>query len=108
MEFELGTYELHPDANFNFQLNRMVMYADGDLEEVKEAASRITDMASWDSTFLELGERALREGRTVQAISYLRGAEFFMYEDIGEKHHLYEGAMNLFYAHYSHVFVREG
>ncbi len=98
MEFKVGTYDLHPEANFNFQLNRMVMYADGDLEEVKEAARKITDMASWVSTFLELGERALQEGRTGQAISYFRGAEFFMYGDIQEKHRIYERAMDLFYA----------
>ncbi len=104
MEFKVGTYDLHPEANFNFQLNRMVMYADGDLEEVKEAARKITDMASWVSTFLELGERALREGRTAQAISYFRGAEFFMYGDVRAKHRIYERAMDLFYDHYSRVF----
>jgi hypothetical protein len=51
-DFKAGTFELHPDADFNFQMNRMVMWGDGDLEEVKEAALKITGMASWVSTFL--------------------------------------------------------
>ncbi|MDI6873549.1 alpha/beta hydrolase family protein [Candidatus Solincola sp.] len=106
LNFKIGTHDLHPDANFNFQLNRMVMYADGDLEEVKEAARKITDMRSWVKTFVDLGERALGEGRVAQAISYLRGAEFFMYEDIEEKHRLYDRATSLFYEHYSRFFEK--
>ncbi|MBC7252897.1 MAG: alpha/beta fold hydrolase [Actinobacteria bacterium] len=103
-EFKVGTYDLHGDANFNFQLNRMLMYGGGDLEEVKEAAKKITDMASWVSTFIDYGERALREGRVRQAIAYFRGAEFFMYGDVREKHRVYERATELFYEHYSHIF----
>jgi hypothetical protein len=26
LAFKKGTYEFHPDANFNFQMNRMVMF----------------------------------------------------------------------------------
>lgn len=102
--FRVGTYNLHPDANFNFQLNRMVMYADGDLEEVREAAKKVSDMASWVSTFKSLGEKALGEGRVAQAISYFRGAEFFMYGDLEEKHRLYDRVTSLFYEHYSRFF----
>ena len=104
LPFKKGTFELHPDANFNFQLNRLVMWSGADLEEVKEAAPKITDLGSWVSTFLTLGETALQEGRTEQAIAYFRGAEFFIYDDIEEKKRVGEKAQKLFYDHYSHFF----
>ncbi len=104
LPFRKGTYELHPDANFNFQLNRLVMWSGADLEEVKEAAQKIADLGSWVSTFLALAEAALREGRTEQAIAYFRGAEFFIYDDLEEKRRVGEKASSLFYEHYSHIF----
>jgi pimeloyl-ACP methyl ester carboxylesterase len=102
--FSKGTFELHPDANFNFQMNRLVMWSGADLEEVKEAARMVTGLRSWVSTFLALGETALREGRTAQAIAYFRGAEFFSYDDIEKKKRVGEKANNLFYDHYSYLF----
>ncbi|MBN2027962.1 MAG: alpha/beta fold hydrolase [Actinobacteria bacterium] len=102
--FRKGTFELHPDANFNFQMNRLVMWSGADLEEVKAVAQKITDLGSWVSTFLALGEKALSEGRTQQAMAYFRGAEFFIYDDIEKKRRTGEKANGLFYEHYSHVF----
>ena len=104
LHFKKGTFELHPDANFNFQMNRLVMWGGADLEEVKAAAQQIKDLESWISTFLALGEKALSEGHTQQAIAYFRGAEFFIYDDIEKKRRLGEKANSLFYDHYSHIF----
>jgi pimeloyl-ACP methyl ester carboxylesterase len=105
MTFRKGTYELHPDANFNYQLNRMVMWSGADLDEVRETARKISDMSSWVAEFLALGEKALQEGRVENAIAYLRGAEFFMYDDIEEKIRVFDKATDLFYDHYSHIFA---
>lgn len=102
--FKEGTFGLHPDANFNFQLNRLVMWSGADLEEVREAAGRITSLGSWISTFLDLGEKALRDGRAEQAIAYFRGAEFFAYDDLEEKKRIGEKAASLFYDHYASLF----
>lgn len=102
--FRKGTFDLHPDANFNFQMNRLVMWGGADLEEVKEAAHKIEDLRSWVTTFLALGEKALREGRTGPAIAYFRGAEFFMYDDLVEKVRVYDRARSLFYEHHSRLF----
>jgi pimeloyl-ACP methyl ester carboxylesterase len=102
--FKKGTFKLHPDSNFNYQMNRMVMWSGADLEEVKEAAQKITDMGTWVPTFLALGETALREGRVEQAIAYFRGAEFFIFDDIEEKIRVSDKASDLFYDHYSHIF----
>lgn len=102
--FKTGSYRFHPDPNFNFQLNRMATHGDVDLEELREAAKRIKDMRTWVSTFLELGERAENEGRLETAATYLRGAEFFMYDDIVEKHRVYEKAVALFRQSNARVF----
>ena len=32
--FKTGTYELNSDANFNYQLNRVIMWDGGDADEV--------------------------------------------------------------------------
>lgn len=37
-----GTYQLHDEANFNFQLNRTLMWGGGDLEEIKTIAPAIS------------------------------------------------------------------
>jgi alpha-beta hydrolase superfamily lysophospholipase len=102
--FKKGTFKLHPDANFNFQMNRLVMWSGADLDELKEATRKITDLGSWVSTFLALGESALRDGRTEHAIAYFRGAEFFIYDDIDEKKRVGKRANSLFYDHYSRIF----
>jgi hypothetical protein len=102
--FKKGTFKLHPDSNFNYQMNRMVMNSGADLDEVRAAARKITDIGSWVSTFLALGETALDEGRVEHAIAYFRGAEFFIYDDIGEKMRVSDRANDLFYDHFSHIF----
>lgn len=102
--FRRGTFAFHADANFNFQMNRLVMWSGADPEEVREVAHGITDLRSWVSTFLALGERALHERRMEPAMAYLRGAEFFLYDDLEEKARLHQRARDLFYAHHSHLF----
>ena len=47
--FKKGTYKFNEDANFNFQLNRVVMWGNGDPDEIKSVAKGITDSASWVS-----------------------------------------------------------
>ncbi len=102
--FREGTFAFHPDANFNFQMNRLVMWSGADPEEVREAARGISDLRSWVSTFLALGEKALGEGRKGPAMAYLRGAEFFLFDDVEEKVRLHERARDLFYEHHSRLF----
>ena len=45
--FKKGTYDFHSDANFNFQLNRVVMWNGGDAEEIRRVAVKIHDSESW-------------------------------------------------------------
>ena len=39
--FKTGTYELNSDANFNYQLNRVIMWDGGDADEVMAVSQRI-------------------------------------------------------------------
>ena len=39
--FKKGVYKLNEQSNFDFQLNRVVMWDGGDLEEIKAVGSKI-------------------------------------------------------------------
>jgi len=49
-----GTYKFNQDPNFNFQLNRVIMWGNGDPEEVSAAAGKITDSRSWVKALTQL------------------------------------------------------
>lgn len=42
--FRKGTYQFNREPNFNFQLNRVVMWGNGDPEEVLSVSEGITDL----------------------------------------------------------------
>jgi pimeloyl-ACP methyl ester carboxylesterase len=105
INFKTGTFPLHPNPNFNFQLNRANIWSNGDLDELKNAAAQITDAATWRSELLKTAEGALRQGRTEQAIAYYRMAEFFMYDGDSAKIATYDKAVQLFYNYHSELFA---
>ena len=80
IEFKTGTYELNSDANFNFQLNRVIMWDGGDADEVAAVSQNIKTSSDWVSTMEQLSEKAHAEGRTANEIAYLRMSEFFIYD----------------------------
>lgn len=102
--FKRGTYQIVPDANFNFQLNRVIMWDGGDADEVRQAGRSITDSKSWVQTMISLAKRAEKEGRTENAIGYWRMAEFFVYDGDERKLKLYRKASELFCRHYAPYF----
>lgn len=53
-----GVYSLHPNPNFNFQLNRTLHWGGGDLAELREAGRKITDTKSWERKLMALGTKA--------------------------------------------------
>jgi len=97
--FQKGTYKFNDDPNFNFQLNRVVFWGDGDPEEIKEIAKDIVDSASWVKALQNLAEKAEKDGRVDAQIGYLRMSEFFMYDSDPEKLETYTKAKELFYRH---------
>ena len=51
IKFKKGTYKFHTNPNFNYQLNRTYAWSNGDLEELKTVAAKITDAASWKRNY---------------------------------------------------------
>ena len=55
-----GVYQLSDDANFNYQLNRVVNWNGGRLEDVQKVGGRIRDSADWKRELIALGDEAKR------------------------------------------------
>ena len=106
--FRKGTYQFNSDANFNFQLNRLVMWGNGDPDEIASVSERITDGAGWVRALTQLAEKAEADGRTEAQIGYLRMSEFFMYDSDSAKLETYRRARELFYQHYDAVLQERG
>lgn len=102
--FSTGTYELHSNPNFNYQLNRTHSWSNGDLKDLEDVAAKIRDAATWEKELLQIAEKALKENRIEQAIAYYRMAEFFMYDGHPSKMKTYDKAVSLFYAYNSELF----
>ncbi len=97
MEFSIGTYKLHGDPNFNYQLNRTIMLSGGSLKDITEAVARMMDMRSFIKEMRLLADKALCENREGHALAYIRTAEFFMNESDPDKEKLYWEYKELFY-----------
>ena len=98
--FKRGTYELNADPNFNFQLNRVIQWDGGRLEDVKPVAADIHSSADWKRHLIALGNAAMAENRMENAIAYYRMSEFFMYDGDPDKIAFYQKATELFYDFY--------
>lgn len=102
--FKKGVYKLNEQSNFDFQLNRLVMWNGGDLEEVKAVGKKIKTSEDWKRELISLGDKAYAEGRTENAIGYYRMSEFFMYDGDPDKEKYYIKATELFYDYYADYF----
>lgn len=102
--FKKGVYKLNEQSNFDFQLNRVVMWDGGDLEEIKTVGPGIQTSEDWKRELIALGDRADSEGRTENAIAYYRMSEFFMYDGDPDKKTYYAKAAKMFYDYYRSVF----
>lgn len=102
--FKKGVYKLNAQSNFDFQLNRIVMWDGGDLEEIKAVGPKIKTSEDWKRELIALGDKAVSEGRTENAIAYYRMSEFFMYDGDPDKKAYYVKATEMFYDYYKPVF----
>lgn len=102
--FRTGVYHLNDEPNFNYQLNRTLMWSGGDLDELRLAGGKIKDSSDWETEMVALAGKALSEGRVVHAIAYFRMAEFFMFDGNPRKLEIYRKARTLFYGHYAGIF----
>ncbi|MCB2356461.1 alpha/beta hydrolase [Clostridium estertheticum] len=102
--FAKGIYNLNKEPNFNYQLNRVVMWNGGDLEDVKKIAEKIKDSASWKKELIGIGDQAKKQRRIKEAIGYYRMSEFFMYDGDLDKIKYYKLATDMFYDYYKEYF----
>ncbi|MBQ9155888.1 MAG: alpha/beta hydrolase [Eubacterium sp.] len=98
--FKKGTYQFNKEPNFDFQLNRLVMWGHGDPKEIARVSGKISDSRTWVKALSLLAGKAEKEGRTEARIGYLRMSEFFMYDSDPAKLETYRQAKELFYDYY--------
>ncbi len=87
--FPIGFYnDLHPDFSINFQMNRFYNWSNDEdmLKEMREVSASIHNYEEYINKFLELSEKALKDGNKLKAAYYLRGAEFYIKESDPQKH----------------------
>lgn len=102
--FKKGIYKLNNDPNFDFQLNRTIMWDGGCLEDIQKIASKIVDSSSWKYELTRLAVQAEKEKRIENAIAYYRMSEFFMYDGDPDKKNAYLKSTTLFYEFYELYF----
>jgi pimeloyl-ACP methyl ester carboxylesterase len=68
------------DEGMNYTLNRPLLdgKAVNRVDEVRAVAPQITDIATWDTTWLALAKRAEAQQRWLDAASYYHQAEFYL------------------------------
>ena len=98
--FPVGYYPFHKSQVFNFQLNRWHSLGYARYEDMAEVGPRIASFSDWKREMLALAERAVAEGRTVNAAFYYRAAEFYTQADDPDKEVLYDRFAELFHSAY--------
>ncbi len=104
--FQKGYWHFCPQANFNFQLNRAIMWDGGRKEDIDKIGASVTSSEAWVRAMRRLTDEAHAEGRTQNEIAYRRMTEFFMYDSDPDKRKTYEDAAALFYDYYGDYFDR--
>ena len=102
-EFPVGYYDLHPDVTLNFQLNRFWNWV-GELQmldELRRVAPSLTNYDQWIRHLLDLGERALGQGRMLAGAYLIRTGEFFMPADDPRRRGARHTFLNTVLTHYS-------
>ena len=102
-----GTYKLHDEANFNFQLNRTIMWGDGDLNELSEISKKIVTTEDWVKEFTSVAQKAENNNEIAKALSYYRMAEFFEFDGSPNKDKLFNQSKKLFYTYNKAIFENE-
>jgi len=104
IKFDTGSYNLNKNPNFNYQLNRIVMWGGGDLGEIMSVSQNITDSESWKRELITLGDKARSEKRIKESIAYYRMSEFFRYDGDPDKVKYYKLSKDLFYDYHDNLF----
>ena len=90
VQLKKGVYKLNAERNFDYQLNRVINWDGGRIEDIRPVAGKIKTSSDWKRELIALGDKAMEEGRTQNAIAYYRMSEFFMYDGDHDKKAYYE------------------
>ncbi|MCW0483637.1 alpha/beta hydrolase [Gaoshiqia sediminis] len=96
-EFPVGYEKFHNKQLFNFQLNRPYAFGYARLQDMREAGRKISSFSDWKREMLGQAEKAVSEGRLLNAAFYFRAAEFYTKSDDPDKSVLYDKFIDLFY-----------
>ncbi len=101
-----GMYNLNGEANFNYQLNRVINWDGGRLEDIEKIGGKIKDSADWKRELIALGDEAMAGDRVENAIAYYRMSEFFMYDGDPDKKNITKKP-RLFFMNIMRIISRE-
>ncbi|WP_350455340.1 alpha/beta hydrolase [Slackia heliotrinireducens] len=104
VEFPRGMYRLNDEPHIDYQLNRIVNWDGGDLEELRAVGGKITNFEDWKSTLDALGRRAYEEGRTKNALGYFLMRDFYTSYDDPDKLDNYHQSQRVFYEYFRELF----
>ena len=104
MGFKVGMYDLNKNADYNFQLGRLVNMDGADLKLVRRIADKIHDNKSWKSVLLRSAVKLDKAGDIKNAMAFYRMAEFFMEWDDPFALKAWKMARKLFFEYYSDYF----
>ena len=95
--FPVGYFKFHKKQVFNFQLNRGYSLGFTKFEDIEEAGKKIKTFTDWKSEMVKLAEKAVSENRLMNAAFYYRAAEFYTFDNSGEKEFFYKKFSEYFY-----------
>ena len=103
--FLRGAYRLNQDPDFHFHLNCVIQWNGRRVEDIRPVAAGIHSGADGKKTLIFLGDEAVEERGTKNAIAYYRMSEFFMYDGNPDKLAYYQKATAMFYT-FTGAFLR--
>jgi alpha-beta hydrolase superfamily lysophospholipase len=95
--YPVGYYKFHKTKIINYQLNRWFSFGYIRKEDCIEAAENIKNLDDFKLAMINQGEKALKEGRTINATFCFRAAEFFVPPSDPDKEIIYDKFIELFY-----------
>lgn len=96
-DFPVGYHALHKIKIMDYQLNRWHALGYASLDDMRAAAANIKSLADWKGAMVQQAEKAMRDGRLMQATFLYRAAEFFTHPTDPDKKALYDKFITLFY-----------
>ena len=97
LTFPVGYHSFHRKQLFNFPLNRWYSLGYATRADMAEIGSRVASFADWRRETLKLADRALDEGRLVNAAFGYRAAELYTMSHDPDKEVLYDKFIEVFY-----------